>query len=85
MNQQDVFQVIKKVTLEVLSFLSPAEVTMEKSLKDLGANSIDRMEIVTMSMEDLNVKIPPNEFGEVKNLEGLVNLLLEKVNSSLVN
>ncbi|MDQ1350636.1 MAG: polyketide biosynthesis acyl carrier protein [Acidobacteriota bacterium] len=75
MTQLDVFQTVKRVTLEVLPFLPPEEVSIEKSLKDLGANSIDRMEVVTRSMESLGIKVPLVEFGKVKNLEGLVDVL----------
>ncbi|UCH94137.1 MAG: acyl carrier protein [Candidatus Aminicenantes bacterium] len=75
MTHEEVFQAVKKVTLEVLPFLPPAEVTIEKNLKDLGANSIDRMEVVTRSLEALGVKIPLVEFGKVKNLRGLVEVL----------
>ncbi|MCX6581269.1 MAG: phosphopantetheine-binding protein [Candidatus Aminicenantes bacterium] len=75
MTQLDVFQTVKKVTLEVLPFLPPEEVSIEKNLKDLGANSIDRMEVVTRSMESLGIKVPLMEFGKVKNLEGLVDVL----------
>ncbi|MGD2092433.1 MAG: acyl carrier protein [Candidatus Aminicenantes bacterium] len=84
MTKQDVFQAVKTNIYEVLPYLVGKEIAIESSLKDLGANSIDRMEIVTMSMENLHVKIPPGEFSDVKNLEGLVNLLLEKVNGPFV-
>jgi polyketide biosynthesis acyl carrier protein len=80
MNQQDVFQVVKKVTLEVLPFLPPEKVTIEKSLKDLGANSIDRMEVVTRSLEMLELNIPLVEFGKVKNLRELVDVFNKFVN-----
>jgi polyketide biosynthesis acyl carrier protein len=84
MTKQDVFQAVKKNIYEVLPYLVGKEIAIQSSLKDLGANSIDRVEIVTLSMENLNVKIPPTEFGNVNNIEGLVNLLLEKVNGSFV-
>jgi polyketide biosynthesis acyl carrier protein len=84
MTKQDVFHTVKENIYEVLPYLKGKEIAIESSLKDLGANSIDRVEIVTMSMENLNVKIPPTEFGNVNNIEGLVNLLLEKVNGSFV-
>jgi polyketide biosynthesis acyl carrier protein len=72
---ENVFQTVRKVTLEVLPFLSPEQVTMEKSLKDLGANSIDRMEVVTRSLEMLELNIPLVEFAKVKDLWGLVEVL----------
>jgi polyketide biosynthesis acyl carrier protein len=75
MSEQEVFAVVKKVVLEVLPFLGEGDVEIDKSLKDLGANSIDRMEVVTGSLEELNVQIPLTEFGKVKNLRGLVEVL----------
>jgi polyketide biosynthesis acyl carrier protein len=78
----EVFQVVKENIVEVLPYLAGKEISIQSSLKDLGANSIDRVEIATLSMEQLNVKIPPMEFGNVTNLEGLVKLLHEKVNGT---
>jgi polyketide biosynthesis acyl carrier protein len=73
--ETETFEVVKKVILEILPFLSAGEVGIDHSLKDLGANSIDRMEVVTQSMEELGLKIPMVEFGKVQNIKGLVELL----------
>ncbi len=35
------------------------------------------MEVVTMSMEQLGLKIPLMSFAQVSNIEGLVDVLLE--------
>lgn len=75
MTEHDIFQTVRNVTLEVLPFLSADDVTIDKSLKDLGANSIDRAEVVTISMEKLGVKIAMLEFGKAKNLRDLVGVL----------
>ena len=75
MTQQDVFHTVKKMTLEVLPFIPADDITIGKSLVDLGANSIDRMEVVTRSMEELGIKVPMIEFGKVKDLQGLVDVL----------
>jgi len=75
LSELDVFQLVKRITSEVLPFLPPDDITIEKNLKDLGANSIDRVEVVTRSMEELGIKVPLVEFGKVKDLESLVNVL----------
>lgn len=75
MSEQEIFAAVKKVTLEVLPFLGEGDVAIDKSLKDLGANSIDRMEVVTGALEALELQIPLTEFGKVKNLRGLVEVL----------
>lgn len=79
MSKQNVFETVKSVILEVLPDLNPELVTIEKQLKELGANSIDRMEVVTMSMEALGLKLPMMTFAQVSNIEGLVDVLTEKV------
>ncbi len=78
MSKEDVFQAVKKNIVEILPHVSLDNIRIEGQLKDLGANSIDRMEIVTMSMEALGIKIPLVELGQVENIEGLVNLLYER-------
>ncbi|HTR88005.1 MAG TPA: phosphopantetheine-binding protein [Reyranella sp.] len=73
------FEVVRKNILEVLPDLSPGMVSIDKSMSDLGANSVDRMEVVTQSMEDLDLKIPLMSFAAVTNIEGLVGVLFENL------
>ncbi len=80
MAKEYVYEVVKKVIMEVLPDLDSDIISIEKQLKDLGANSIDRMEVVTMSMEELGLKIPLMSFAQVSNIEGLVDVLTENYN-----
>lgn len=82
MNYNEVFQIVKTNIVEVLPFLAGKEIPIEKSLKDLGANSIDRAEVVTLSIEALGIKVPMVEFANINNIRGLVDLLYEKTNGS---
>lgn len=75
MTKEKIFDVVKKNVLEILPDLSPELITIDGRLKDLGANSIDRMEIVTQTLEDLELVIPLVELGGVGNLRELVDLL----------
>jgi len=74
--QQTVFAVIKRNILGVMIDLDPGEITPERSLAELGANSIDRVEILVNSMADLEVTIPRTELQGIANLQGLVDRLL---------
>ena len=78
MTKEEIFHVIKKNVIEILDDVPPEAITIDKRLKDLGANSVDRVEVVTMTLEDLSIKIPLVEFGSIKDLQGLVNFLYEK-------
>lgn len=83
MEKQNVFEVVKEVIMEVLPNLDPASISIDKNLKDLGANSIDRMEVVTLSMEALALKLPLMSFANVTNIEGLVDVLSESYNQHI--
>lgn len=70
-----VMEAIRRSVLEVLPELSPDQVTEEVSLADLGANSIDRTEVVTMTMDALGVSVPVGEFRDVRDIGSLASLL----------
>ncbi len=78
MNKNNVFEVVKESIIEILPDVKEHEISIEGNLKDLGANSIDRMDIVVRTMEVMELKIPMVEFGNVKNIQELVDLLYEK-------
>ncbi len=80
MIKEQVYGVVKKAIMEVLPDLNSERISIEKQLKDLGANSIDRMEVVTMSMEELGLKIPLMSFAQVNNIESLVDVLTKNYN-----
>lgn len=75
MLKEHVFGVVKKVISEIIPGVKSELISSEKTLKELGANSIDRMEVITISMEELGMKIPLMSFAEVSNIEGLVDVL----------
>lgn len=75
MTEEDVFEVVKNVTLEVLPFVPPTMIDRNGCLKDLGANSVDRAEIVTQALERLQLNVPLVEFGRIGNIDGLIRVL----------
>jgi polyketide biosynthesis acyl carrier protein len=81
--KNDIFEIVRRNTSEILGTISAADVQMNVSLKSYGANSIDRMDIVIKSMEDVGVKIPLVELGKVSNIQGLVDVLFEAQKSAL--
>ncbi|GAA3273729.1 MULTISPECIES: phosphopantetheine-binding protein [Dactylosporangium] len=70
-----VMEAIRRSVLEVLPELEASQVTEEVSLTDLGANSIDRTDVVTMTMDDLGVSVPVGEFRDVRDIGSLARLL----------
>jgi polyketide biosynthesis acyl carrier protein len=81
MNKEEIFAVIKQQIRIVLPSLPLEQVAIEQSLRELGANSIDRMEIVVLSMEKLGIVASPVEMGNIKNLQGLVDYFFARKNA----
>jgi len=57
--------------------IDPAQVSIAGKLADYGCNSIDRMDIVWKTLDDLQLDIPVTEFSAVHDLRGLVALLCD--------
>lgn len=79
MTREDVFAVVAQQIRDVLPDLDPALIQEDRSMKDLGANSIDRADVIIQTMEQLDVKFPLSELAGVSNLRGLVDVLVAKV------
>jgi len=72
---EQIFETVRANVQKVLFDVDPSLITMDVSLTDLGANSIDRVEVAMYSMEDLKVNVPRQQLAAVENLRGLVDLL----------
>jgi polyketide biosynthesis acyl carrier protein len=79
LDKDAIFAAVRRNILEILPQVSPKAISPDKSLVDLGANSVDRMEVVTLTMEDLGVKIPLMSFAGVSDIGGLVSVLFENL------
>ena len=74
MKREDIFELVRSEIFAVLPSLRSRDIRIEDNLKDLGADSMDRAEIVQQSMRRLQIRIPPVELAAVQNLCGLVDL-----------
>ncbi len=70
-----VLTAIRSSVLVVLPEIEPEQVTEEVSLTDLGANSIDRVDVVTMTMDTLGISLSVTEFTDVHDIGSLARLL----------
>jgi polyketide biosynthesis acyl carrier protein len=74
-NEREVFAVVRESVLQVLPELAGEQVSMDGTLADLGCNSIDRADVVVMSMERLRIAVPVAEFRSVNDIRSLVGVL----------
>jgi acyl carrier protein len=75
----DIFERVKKVTVEELD-VKAEEVTEEASFTDdLGADSLDVVELVMAFEDEFGIDIPDEEVGEIKTVGNAVNYISKKV------
>ncbi|MCL6590820.1 MAG: acyl carrier protein [Firmicutes bacterium] len=82
MNREDIFNLIVRISCEVLPDLEGHTFQPDDRLADLGANSVDRAEIVTMTLDTLSLEIPRIELFKAKNIGELADVLYEKMQSA---
>ena len=75
MNVQDIFNIIVGHTREIVPGLDDHPFQFSDSLRSLGANSIDRSEIIMMTLESLSLKMPLIEFAKAENIGELAGLM----------
>jgi polyketide biosynthesis acyl carrier protein len=80
MSKEKIFEILKQNILKVLEDVLPEAISIQGKLKDLGANSVDRMEIVTLTMESLDITIPVQKLAGIKDIKGLVEILYQTEN-----
>lgn len=80
--RDQVMQVVKKHVLATVDGLPDTAFDPSKSMKDLGANSLDMVEVVSCAMRELKVKVPRSELSKLTNVDGLVDLLHAVVTKS---
>src|ERR1700722_14407215 len=80
--REHVYAVVKRHLLETIDDLREDQIDPVRSMKDLGANSLDIVEVVSLSMRELKVKVPRAELARLTNFDGLVDLLYTVANEA---
>jgi acyl carrier protein len=73
--REEVASIVRKHLADVVGDLKPSDIDIARSMKDLGATSLDVVEVVSLTMRELKVKVPRSELGKLTNMAGLVELL----------
>lgn len=75
----EILGLIARSTREILPGLDDHQFTESDRLVDLGANSVDRSEIVMMVQEALSLSIPRVELFGPRNIGELAELFFQKM------
>lgn len=80
MNRNEIFDVVKSFMIEIIDDVEEAtEINEADRMADLGADSIDVVEVVSDSMRALKVKVDRTKLDSAQNISGLLDLLEEAV------
>lgn len=79
MDNEDIFKLIVEHTRAILPELEDHTFQRTDSLRDLGANSLDRSEILMMTLEAMNLKVPAVEFHGPENIGELADVIYGKL------
>jgi polyketide biosynthesis acyl carrier protein len=79
MNQEGVLAVIARHAREIVPGLADHQFSFDDRLRDLGANSVDRSEIIMMTLESLDLHVPLIEVARAENIGELAGILHGKL------
>lgn len=80
MNRNEIFDIVKTHMIEIVDEIDDTtQINESDRMADLGADSIDVVEVISDSMRTLKVKVDRTKLDSAQNLAGLLDLLEEAV------
>ncbi|WP_020634865.1 acyl carrier protein [Amycolatopsis alba] len=74
--EQEVTHTLHKVIADILPGTGPEQIHPDKHLRDLGADSVDRVEIIVQVTDLLGIDLPLSNFGSLRDIRELVDYLV---------
>ena len=74
MNQEEIFEKVKKIIVEQLG-VAETSVTMEASFIDLGADSLDIVELIMALEEEFDMEIPDEDAEKIVSVSDVVDYI----------
>ena len=83
MSQTELFDKVKKIVAEQLSVDDTAKITPQsKFMDDLGADSLDTVELVMALEEEFDIEIPDEAAEQILTVQDAVDYINNKVTAS---
>ena len=78
MSSEEVFEKVKETIIEQLGVADTAVTTEASFIDDLGADSLDIVELVMALEEEYDVEIPSDDLAELNTVGDVINYLKDK-------
>lgn len=76
MDKNSLFEHLKANLLTCVPELEGTTIQLTDRLAELGANSVDRADIIMMTLEDADISIPLVSFSKAENIEGILDIII---------
>lgn len=73
--KEEVVRAVREAILSILPAVPVAAITGDKHIKDLGADSVDRVEIILSILDRLHLDEPMSSFSDIPDIDRLVDFL----------
>jgi polyketide biosynthesis acyl carrier protein len=83
LSQNEILNVLTQSVQDVIPTIPTEQIIPANSLKDLGANSIDRAEIIMLTLRELRLKVPLMTFASAKSIGDLVALMQRELTAAV--
>lgn len=80
--REAILEIVKENFVETVEDGADVEFDPTQSFKELGASSLDIVEIVARTMQKLRIKVPRSRLTNLKNVDAFVDVLIEEVSSA---
>ena len=74
MTREEMFAVVKANMQEIIETAKGRDILETDSMRDIGADSLEIVEVVSRSMKQLRIKVPRTELTKAENLKDLLDL-----------
>lgn len=78
MSDQEIFERVKKVTVEELSVKDEEVVAAASFTDDLGADSLDVVELVMAFEDEFQIDIPDDDVANLKTVQDAIDYIKKK-------
>jgi acyl carrier protein len=74
MTRDHIFAIVRANIVNIVEGVAPDAISEDVSMRDLGADSLQIVEVVSRSMKELRLKVPRTDLSRASNLRDLVDL-----------
>jgi acyl carrier protein len=74
MTRSDMFEVVKANIERIVEEAAGRTIREESSMRDLGADSLQIVEVVSRSIKELRIKVPRTELASATSIRDLLDL-----------